>query len=548
MFHLARGQDLGGEPMTVLRKALPWAGGALVLTIALSAFDPQGASGGGWLAYLALSILGAALLWAAWRWVTADSAPTWLGAAVAVALVLRVGIGIALTRWLPAYGNDSPQHNVGYFYPDAYQRDTDAWQLATSSAPLTSAFTQRWASDQYGGLLFISALTYRVLSPGVHRPLLIVLLGSVVSSLAVLFTWAFAAMTFGRKAGAVAAWVMAFYPEAVLLAATQMREPYLGTGLALALYGYARVRIGSLRPGIAAIAAGFALALLLSPPYAFVALAVVGVAWLWEGRAGARWRRAALAGLAVFAVAALALTVRSWSVLYGAPGNNALALLRWWTSEGAQWEEWKLGRASGWAQEVFTRTPDWAHAPLVTLNGVVQVFLPAALTEPSIPLMQAIAIWRSLGWFFLLPFLIYAPLAGIRWAGWRGLATYLSLLAWAAAIFVAYRFAGDQWDNPRYREIFLSIQAAVAGWAWAHAGRVQSPWLKRAGALVGGLTLIFLHWYVGRYFHTPKLSLWTTLAVCGVFAAGLLLGSVVFDTARLWRARGLGKSPLPRGG
>jgi hypothetical protein len=40
--------------------------------------------------------------------------------------------------------------------------------------------------------------------------------------------------------------------------------------------------------------------------------------------------------------------------------------------------------------------------------------------------------------------------------------------------------------------------------------------------LVGGPTLVFMHWYAGRYYQTPKLSLWGTLAVSGAFV-GLCL-------------------------
>ena len=166
-----------------------------------------------------------------------------------------------------------------------------------------------------------------------NRPFQVVLPAAAFGSLAVLFTWAFAATDIGRRAGAVAGWVVALYPDAVLLGASQMREPFIIAGLALALYGYSRARLGASRPGLVSLLLGILIALFVSPPYALAILILVAVAWLWEGGLRPPWAAAGLAGLAALA---LGLTALAWSALQDVGGGNPLALLTDWLLRGAQ--------------------------------------------------------------------------------------------------------------------------------------------------------------------------------------------------------------------
>jgi hypothetical protein len=184
-------------------------------------------------------------------------------------------------------------------------------------------------------------------------------------------------------------------------------------------------------------------------------------------------------------------------------------------------------------QAMFDRTPAWAHVPLATAYGLIRPFLPAALFETSAPLAQIVEVARSVGWFVLLPFLIYAPLAALRSTGWRSLPTYLAMLVWVTAIAASFRGGADGWDNVRYRAAFLVIQATVAGWAWAHARRTGSPWLARTGLIVAAVTMIFGQWYAGRYLGTPALKLEPTL-IAAVAAVLILPVLFVLDD---WRRR-----------
>jgi hypothetical protein len=128
-----------------------------------------------------------------------------------------------------------------------------------------------------------------------------------------------------------------------------------------------------------------------------------------------------------------------------------------------------------------------------------------------------------------MPFLLYAPMAAIRNKGWRSLPTYLSILVWISALLASYRGTGDQWDNPRYRAVFLAAQVALAGWAWINAEKVDSPWLKRTFVLVGVSTLLFTVWYGFRYNLVPDFSVLHAVGVVGGFIVLFLSGSILYD-------------------
>lgn len=510
---------------------LPWVAGILIAGFALAALDWRGAPLSGWPGYLALVAICAGVLWSAWRW-GSEATPRQAAWAVGAAIALRLAVAIILAHALPTQGYDTPHQRAGYFFPDAYDRDNAARVLAQSDEPLLRAFTEGTAADQYGGLLFLSALVYRVFSPEVHRPLLVVLITATLGGLAALFTWRFAQAVGGRRAGVLAGWLCALYPEMVLLGASQMREPFIVAGLALALFGYTRWRAGSARDALVGVGLGVLLATAISPPYGLLVAGIVLVAWMWAGRS----RRSAwgLAILVLIAVAAFVLTIRAWSVVVApAPGASVFDLVGWWLSDAARFEVHKLEEVSGVVQVLFDQTPDWAHIPMATGYGLVRPFLPAALTEEMAPLARGVEIARALGWVALLPFLLYAPLAALRATGLRGLPTYLSVVVWATAVLSSYRAGGDGWDNVRYRAVFLAAQAGLAGWAWAHARESGSPWLRRVAVIVGGAVIIFLQWYLGRYLGTPRLSLNGTLALLVGFVIIGIAGPLIGD----WRRR-----------
>ncbi len=505
----------------------------MVVSTFLTLFDGHAPSFNDWLAYSAMTSISAILIWLVWRWMKAVEGPRTLWIVVLVAFLLRLGVGWALVHALPRYGYDQKVQKAGYVFRDAYTRDRDAWRLVESDKPLSSAFTERENSDQYGGMLFLSAFFYRVLSPDMHRPLLIVILTSATGAMTVLLIWRFTRMVFSPQAGTAAMWVAALMPDAVLLSASQMREPFLILALALMFYGYAVFRQKNYGRGLLTILLGaVAVALPISPPTAFAGAAAVGLAFLWEGRLYIKNLKWILVPFAAIALLAIVFAVRSWSSIGTLEGSGLQLIMDWWKSSSDQWQLNLIWMQSNWIKQVFDRIPAWAHYPFVVVYGLLRPFLPAGIIDSATPLWRSIAIWRGLGWFGLLPFLVYAPFAALRTSGWRGLSTYLALLVWGTALIASYRGAGDQWDNPRYRTIFLVAQASLAGWAWVHARRTRNPWLGRLMILIAVTTVLFSVWYIFRTQISSVFGVLHVLLSIAAFIVVFLLGSVLLDVVR----------------
>jgi hypothetical protein len=520
--------------MKIVKSAIPWGLSVIGVSLILSLLTPKADPLLSFFAYLIFGTLGAVLFFTAWRSIAAAGPPRWVFIAGVVALGLRLAIGVGLALSLPEYGYDtSAPHQTGYLYLDSYQRDIDAWNLARSGESLWTVWNNPDLSDQYGGLLFISAATYRLLSPDVRRPLLIMMLAAVVGTLAVFYTWSFTQRAFGKKAAVFSTWLVALYPEAVLLGASQMREPFLITAFSLALEGYGRVRVGNVKIGSVFVLSGFVLALAISPPYSFILLMMVVLAWVWEGKGRRDWIWIVVGLLGFSAILAIGLTVRAWSTIGGRPDGNIIQLIGWWLASGAKYQLQLRVEESGWVTKMFGMVPEWSQMPLATAYGLIQPFLPAAVMDTtSAPLIRVLVSLRALGWFFLLPFLIASIFAAIRYDGWRSLSMYLVILIWVTAILVSYRDAGRMWDNPRWRTIFLSLQAALAGWTWMTYRNARNPWLCRIGVVVGFASLAFMHWNAGRYYHTPRLNLGKTMMLIGAFTALYLTGSWIYDRYR----------------
>lgn len=518
---------------------LPWAGLAVGCALGLSLAAPLSVEGWAPLGYLLIASVGAALVALAWRHVSGgwglQQMPRTLLAAVLVGLLLRLVCGAVFFRTLPDHGYETRYHNAGFFFYDSFKRDTDAWAIARTDLPLRASLLDQTRSDQYGGLLVLESLVYAGASGGVHRPLLQVGLTAFVGVLAVVYTWGFGGHAFSARTGAIAGWIVAVFPEAVLLASLPMREPYLTAALAMALFGYSAVRLGARRPGLTALLVGIALGLFISPPFAVLILTALGLGFLLDSGIPRKVRWGVIGGALLLVVVAGALSVRGWRTTEGEGDTSLLAVLSSRLSMVPEFQIGRLERGSAWVQAIFERTPAWAHPALAIFYGVTQPLLPAALADnTSIPLMRSIAVWRALGWFLLSIPMVYGLLAAATRTGWRqpGVA-FLAVVTLLTTVVAAYWGGGDQWDNPRYRSVFLAAQAVFAAWAWLEAQRRTSPWLLRVAWLMGGITLCLLSWYVGRYYDTPRLSLFPTLAV----AAGFVVLSLGVWTVRDVRRR-----------
>jgi hypothetical protein len=445
-----------------------------------------------------------------------------------LAFGLRLLIGTTLYVVLPLDGYDEPDDRAGYVFTDAHRRDDQAWELAASTSPISAAFNRNYYTDQYGGLLALSALTYRLLSPDAHRPLLILTLAALFSALGVPFFFRSAGLLWGATLSRIASWLYCLYPESVLTGGAQMREPFLLTFIAISLWGMAAFLDERRWPSAAWMVVGLAGLVVVSPG---IALAMLLFLAIWIRVRGAQlqaglviWIAGGLLGLA--ALLFLAWSVRAGGSTSGTPVN---ILFRWF-QDAVSLVIYQLERGSGQVQNVFDKLFPAAQFLFVVAYGVTQPLLPPAFFEPTTTTWHLIGILRSVGWYLLLPLLLYAP-AGI-WRTERGPARrvwlWMTGFVWLWILICAIRAGGDQWDNPRYRLIFFGIQALVAARAWL-AWRVgKDPWLPRVAAVEVVCLLLFGQWYVARYYlvgvHLPilmviALSIASTVLIFGGSAA-----------------------------
>jgi hypothetical protein len=479
----------------------------------------------GWLAASLLLAISVFSLVSAWRWGGGGKA---LGILMTAAFCLRLLTGIGLSLALPIYGYDEEVQKAGYLFPDAYERDREAFDLAVSGERLLFNPTLSLASDQYGGLGLTSAAVYRYLSPDAHRPFLILILGSLFFALGVPFLWRAAGLRLTPRAALIAAWVYVFYPDGLFFTSSQMREPFMLGLSALALWAVlawrTRARMRE-RGGLAALAFSLAGMLFFSTRSALFIIGVLAILfWLdfSASRSGRVWKWLGWGGLAVGALAGLALT---WE----------------WFRWASVWDQVLTLRNSGMATTVLDRVGDRFRIPFLLIYGLVQPVLPAAISEPGIPLWKTIVILRSLGWYLAVPLLAYAGFSAwkevdpsrrrlVLWA-------VLSTAAWACV--ASLRAGGDMTDNPRYRMLFLVIIALALGWAvdWARSRR--DPWLVRWLLIEAVFLGFFTHWYFSRYFSLGvKLDIFLMMGLIVGISVLILAGGFIWDLLQRRRRPG----------
>lgn len=462
-----------------------------------------------WLSFFIVSILAAVLVWAARNLLGREDPPRWLAVLVLGAIALRLALGVFWFTALPAWGYGGPVEEAGYVMEDAYVRDRAAWELAQSDQPLLDAFRGFSASDQYGGLLFLSAALYRYFGAGSHQPLLMVLFTAAVSSLAVAFAWAFANRLWGERVSKSAAWGLALYPEAALLGSSQMREAFSVTLTIWALYALLRLQRERTRQNAFILLFPILFAIPLSFPFAVFLVGALSLAALalhdWSfSRRRAVWLFTGLFGALLVFVATFFV---DWSGV--------------WLVQFGEWQAYVAQNASGWVARQFERVPAWAQFPFLIVYGVFRPLLPAALVANGAPIWQGIAIWRSLGWTILLVLLLYATYHTLRERPWLKLPGALLVSNWALIFFASYRGGGDDWDNPRYRSAFAAVQLVLAAWALTQQREEEDPWLKRAVVGSGLMMAWFVPWYLRRYavFEWPIVELHQVIGLGLVSAA-----------------------------
>ena len=438
-----------------------------------------------------------------------------LTAAIFLAFFLRLLIGILLFILLPSFGYDEPYNNAGYLYLDAYRRDTDAWQLAQSDAPITSAFQEEFSTDQYGGLLTLSAGVYRYLSPDGHRPLLILILTSFFYTVGLPFFWNAVKHRWNEKTANASAWIYALYPESIILGASQMREPIL-IGLSAVAFWGVTIWDRSKKKSLLAIAVSLVAMFFISSKAAIAILAAIAL-WFWMDH--------------LLEKSSKLIRALSWGFLILI--ICAGVLLGWnWLVDSSKWDIYLMESASGRVQWELELIGEQYRVPFIVTYGLAQPVLPATIVYPGIPITRAVAIFRAVGWYLLFPMMVTGSLLFWKQPDKKNkrimLLFFILITVWT--LISSARAGGDQWDNPRYRSIFLTWMAFTAGWAWVETITKHSFWLWRLLLVEIIYTSFFIQWYLNRYYGiSERMAFWPMIKLLLAIGAIIIAGGLIFD-------------------
>ena len=472
-------------------------------------FQAISGKGGFWPGFWASSFLfflSLGLMWFAWRSAGRGKALAWI---MILAFLLRLALGLFLGWGLPRFGYDQSVQQAGFVFEDAYRRDGSAWELAMSGDTLMQAFSEAYGADQYGGMLALSAMVYRFLSPDAYRPGLILILTSGAMALGVPFLVATTRRRFDGQVALWTGWIFALYPEGILLGASQMREPFYLLFFCILFWAAShwldRSRLRLALPLFALTSVAF---LLFSYRIGIPVIGVILI-WLWletvpKIRRG--WMK-----------------ILGWGLVVVGAGA-ALFIFRDWLIAALNWDTYLTIHASGMVQFQLERLPEWMYLPFLVGYGLFQPVLPAAISIPAPWIWKGLGIFRALGWYAILPLLIYA-----LFRVWKEKPDRTKRLLVMAVLFVlgwillaSVRAGGDQWDNPRYRTAFLPWMAFLSAWGVQYSIQNKDRWLRRWLIIEGVALGILTVWYVSRYTAMfPPLDLQVMIGM--IFLVGLLI-------------------------
>ena len=453
-------------------------------------------------------------LFLVWRAAGVEKIIGWM---MITAFFARIALGIFLAWGLPQFGYDTEVQQAGFVYADPFNRESNAWALAQSGEPLYLAFSEKFEGDQYGGMFALSAFIYRYISPDAFRPVLIVILTAGASALSLPFFISFLKRLFDQKIAILGGWILALYPESILLGSSQMRESFFILFFSILLWtGILLVNRSKIKLVILVSLAAILGLFLLSPR---VALPIVGVVFLtmWVIKSSEIENVKVRTG--IWAVLLIGVLISAWFVLE-------------WVFDAVHWDTYATLLKSGMGQVLLKNYPDWLTRPLIIVYGILQPVLPAAIVVPAPWIWQSLAIFRAVGWYAMLPLLVYG---GVRYwrlepVRMRRIVLLLAFVVWVWILISSARAGGDQWDNPRYRTIFLPVMAALSAWVLVRVKDTKDRWLWR-GLLIEGVAVgSGVYWYLGRYYHIGRgINAMVAMRISFVLCALIIFGGWVID-------------------
>jgi hypothetical protein len=207
-----------------------------------------------------------------------------------------------------------------------------------------------------------------------------------------------------------------------------------------------------------------------------------------------------------------------------------------WLRYSAKYGVSVMVQSSGWLQNIFSTLPEPLHLPFVIGYGIAQPVLPAAIADPAVWPMRTLGVLRGVGWYLLVPFLLFSLRSIWKMADKRERLAWLWLwlASWTWIILSSARAGGDQWDNPRYRTILLLFQAALAAQAFTWQRATRDRWLGHLLAVEGVFLVFFGYWYAARYtnWRAGQVHIFFVIAAIVIVSILILVGGWVWDRRR----------------
>jgi hypothetical protein len=410
---------------------------------------------------------------------------TWV---VGISLFLRLGLGLITTENLIDWGYDQEPYQSGYLFKDAYSRDNQAWDLAISDQPIWAAFSNDFFTDQYGGLLALSSLIYRLFTPDAHFQINIIFFVTMINVIGILFL----ALGLREKnkdigfspSSKIIILIFSFYPDAVLFSASQMREPIL-LGISACLFWIIHKQKIKIWNRFALFSLFSIFLLLISLKIGIFIIFSFLIWMLFQPyRKQIKVLNSKIIILPVIVIVIIALFFSSK-----------------WILEAGKWDALLLERNSGFVQYIVSIIGSRYRLLFASIYGLFQPVLPAALIEPSKLFWKILNSLRALGWYLMLPILVYGIVYFFREN--EKFKKFEYLFIWSFSVFwimlSSIRAGGDMWDNPRYRLSFLIFIAYIIGVAFYHGWKTKDHWLTRIFIAELVFVLFFLQWYISRY-------------------------------------------------
>jgi len=438
------------------------------------------------------------------------------------ATIFRVGCGVMLTKMLPNWGYDEETYKNGYIFRDAYQRDGQAWQIVSGNYPIFLAFTEEFVSDQYGGLLAFSALIYKIFTPLAHVQANIILVAVLVNMIGAI--WFLRGLKdSGEPVQKFALILYLFFPDAILLGVSQMREPFL-IGFSAILFGLLLDYSFSKKVRIVGAILVIACSLLVSYK---IGIFLVGGVFLWyflhhsAVRSRMNSNRYIFIGLVLFILMAIVFSSR-------------------WLNWAGYYDSYLTVQGSGWLQSISAQYGNEFMKPFLTIYGILRPVLPATLFEPSLAVTQIISIFRALGWALIFPLYLFGIVFALRQKGFeRGkwIIFWGLLLFWI--IVSSYRAGGDMWDNPRYRYSLLIFFALMLSNTWDYWRKSKDHWMVIFYISEGIYLLFFSQWYISRYTNIfGKLDFLVMIGLIAGLIGIVFVFGLIFERKRFLKLNG----------